>query len=225
MKISFDMSSLSSTSSTASTVSSLTTNSVREAIIAYARSILPTLPASFYDFVPFMLAGVMALLFTVLLVLLVEDSDEVYPHAPATQSSENPKFRHSKRIIGLAEREKDAESGREDWEAAAWDPRADVDPTSRRNLKQSQNWIAIQNEKITNGNSYRATNKRLLASPPSSASRTLYHWSFSTNSAPVFPRVSLPSSSSSPLRSSSRPDPFSFSHDLPALPAASTCVY
>lgn len=179
MKISFDMTSFSSAtvaSSSSSSASSAT--SVRDTIISYARAILPSLPASFYDFVPFTLAAIMALLFTALLVLLVEDSDDLgqnssRQHNSSSSASLKSSSRSSKRLVGLAERDKDAESGDDngnDWDASPWDPRADLDPSSRRNLRQSQNWMAIQNEKIATSHGYRTTNKRLLASPPSSAS-------------------------------------------------------
>jgi len=87
--------------------------------------------------------------------------------------SHKPSYRTSKRLVGLAERDKDAESADDDeWDSSpsAWDPRADMDPTNRRNMKQSQDWMAIQNAKIATSHGYRTTSKRLLASPPSSAS-------------------------------------------------------
>jgi hypothetical protein len=177
MKISFDISAVSSSSSLSSTA----TTSVREWIISHTRSLLPSLPASLYDFVPFTLAAIMALLFTALLVLLVEDSDDLGPHHNGSRSrqpgdrpaiSHKSNHRSSQRLVGLAERDKDAECGDDDeWEPSPWDPNADMDPNL--NLKQSQNWMAIQNAKIATSHGYRTTNKRLLASPNSSASRTL----------------------------------------------------
>jgi hypothetical protein len=146
--------------------------------MSHARSIVPSLPESFYDFVPFTLAAIMALLFTALLVLLVEDSDDDdspnRSRQPAGGSpiSHKSNYRSSKRIVGLAERDKDAESGDDhDWEASPWDPNEDLDPNSRTNLKQSQNWMAIQNAKIATSHGYRTTNKQLLASPRRTESR------------------------------------------------------
>lgn len=117
----------------------------------------------------------MALLFTALLVLLVEDSEDVYPHSPRlnrTSNSQSSKA-HKKRLVGLAEQDSDAERGDDEWDYnAAWDPRADMDSSRASNLKLSQDWARVQNEKMADsGYRYRTTSRRLLASPPPSASR------------------------------------------------------
>ena len=167
---------LASPTSPATLASSSAGSSVRATIIAYARSILPSsLPSSFYDFVPFILAGVMALLFTALLVLLVEDSEDVYPHSPRLNrtSSSQSLSTSKKRLVGLAEQDSDAERGDDEWDYnAAWDPRADLDSSRATNIKLSQDWARVQNEKMADsGYRYRTTSRRLLASPPPSASR------------------------------------------------------
>jgi hypothetical protein len=155
---------------------------VRATIISYARAILPSsLPAAFYDFVPFILAGMMALLFTALLVLLVEDSEDVYPHSPRSTSNglKASKGRSSDRkgrIVGLAEHhQEELDEEQEDWDRNAWNPRADL--ANANNTRQSQQWLRIQQEKsLANINPTLAsypyrTSPRLLATPPSSAAR------------------------------------------------------
>jgi hypothetical protein len=155
---------------------------VRATIISYARAILPSsLPAAFYDFVPFILAGMMALLFTALLVLLVEDSEDVYPHSPRSTSNglKASKGRSSDRkgrIVGLAEHhQEELDEEQEDWDRNAWNPRADL--ANANNTRQSQQWLRIQQEKsLANINPTLAsypyrTSPRLLATPPSSAPR------------------------------------------------------
>ncbi|PVF98498.1 hypothetical protein CPB86DRAFT_355806 [Serendipita vermifera] len=154
---------------------------VRTTIISYARAILPSsLPAAFYDFVPFILAGMMALLFTALLVLLVEDSEDVYPHSPRSSSSNGLKASKGRssdrkgRIVGLAEHhQEELDEEAEEWDRNAWNPRADLANAS--NTRQSQQWLRIQQEKsLANINPTLAsypyrTSPKLFTTPPSSA--------------------------------------------------------
>lgn len=121
----------------------------------------------------------MALLFTALLVFLVEDSEDAYPHTPSrldnshSTSTVDKGKRRSKRLVGLAEQDNEAaERGTDDEESSwAWDPRADAQTTDG-DLKMSTEWNRVQKEKMAlSGYRYRTTNPRLLASPPPSASR------------------------------------------------------
>ncbi|CCA70809.1 hypothetical protein PIIN_04744 [Serendipita indica DSM 11827] len=161
--------------------SSAPASSIRASIISFTKTVLPSLPASFYDYVPFLLAGLMALLFTALLVLLVEDSeDTAYPHSPRLASADSKRAQIARksqkgRIIAFGDVA--GQRGSDDEEFVdAWDPRADLDSTANgRNLKQSQEWIRVQNQKRASSRSpqpygYPATPRRLLASPPPSAS-------------------------------------------------------
>jgi hypothetical protein len=153
--------------------------SIRGTIISFTKAILPSLPSSLYDYVPFILAGVMALLFTALLVLLVEDSEDVYPHSPRlahTDAKQPTKYAHNRRIVSLGQHRnsRDDQGDEDEWELDAWDPRADLDSTNGRNIKQSQEWIEVQNQKRSSPTraafSFPSTPRRLLASPPASAS-------------------------------------------------------
>jgi len=127
----------------------------------------------------------MALLFTALLVFLVEDSEDSYPHTPSrlanshsTSTVDKGKSR-GKRLVGLAEQDNEAaEHGTDDEESSlAWDPRADAQTTDG-DLKMSAEWNRVQKEKMAfSGYRYRiTTNPKLLASPPPSASRTSLHF-------------------------------------------------
>ncbi|KAG8804907.1 hypothetical protein FRC18_006979 [Serendipita sp. 400] len=167
MKIAFDM---------PTTVTTEPATSLRDTIISFTRSVLPSLPSSLYDYVPFILAGLMAILFTALLVLLVEDSEDSQPTPHSytdAKSSQNTRDGLRRRLVTLADHSKRAGVDDEDeWDLDAWDPRADLDGTNGRNLKLSQDWIRIQADKSsgkTARSDSRLTPRRLLASPPASA--------------------------------------------------------
>ncbi|KAG8832220.1 hypothetical protein FRC17_001718 [Serendipita sp. 399] len=158
------------------TVATEPATSLRESIISFTRSVLPSLPSSLYDYVPFILAGLMALLFTALLVLLVEDSEDspLAPHSYTdVKTSQDTRNGIRRRLVTLADQNKRAGLDDEDeWDLDAWDPRADLDSTNGRNLKFSQDWVRRQTDKssgkLARGD-HRLAPRRLLASPPASA--------------------------------------------------------
>jgi len=164
--------------------------SIHDTVLSYVHSLFPP---SFNDALPFLLAGFMALVFTALLVLFVEDSEDAYPHSPRSQSTNSSSTvspdegkRRTKRLIGLAEQDSDSaerHTDDEEW-STAWDPRED----GRDDLKTSMEWTKRQNDKNLNlhPGRYRIANSKLLASPPSSASRTSSHH-FSPILFPRFP--------------------------------------